>query len=112
MKASENDLKSWNAFDVFLVQIQVFLKFPNLHFVHTILTVSRLGMKWENYVFITCFVQLNRLKTIVYREINVFIVFQVQRWIEDRRRHLREQEKVDAEVARRVAMEMTDEQRR
>ena len=38
----------------------------------------------------------------------VFLFDQVERWIEDRRRHLREQEKVDAEVARRVAMEMSD----
>ncbi len=59
--------------------------------------------KWENLR------QYNLFRFVFYKLWNVI---QVQRWIEDRRRQLREQEKIDAEVARRVAMEMTDDQRR
>ena len=45
-------------------------------------------------------------------EINVNANFlaQVHQWMEERRRVLREQEKVDEEVARRVAVELDDEE--
>ena len=51
-------------------------------------------------------------KIIFHNEVNVTrnVFAQVHQWMEERRRVLREQEKVDEEVARRVAVELDDEE--